>query len=160
MRAAIDGAIQTAVAPLPTRDEMHAAIQAAVAPLATKDELRNVRDELRTHMDVIAESFRHEVRLVADTAVGVGERAARDYQEVMEKVRRLAAESDVKYADVMTELRRRLGREPRPYAEVMAEVRKLLEALRKDQAGLVKDVKRIDTRLQRVERARARKKHA
>src|SRR5712692_7625274 len=49
------------VAPLATRGELRLAIAEAIAPLATKDEIR----ELRRHMDVLNESQREDIQLLA-----------------------------------------------------------------------------------------------
>jgi hypothetical protein len=63
-------AVTAAVAPLATRDEMHVAIAAAVAPLPTRDEMRTAiraeGEETRRHFDVVAESIRSEVRVIAE----------------------------------------------------------------------------------------------
>jgi hypothetical protein len=60
-------AIATAVAPLATKKELHSAIAAAVAPLATKEEIR----ELRRHMDVLSESQRSDIQLLAEHLASV-----------------------------------------------------------------------------------------
>jgi hypothetical protein len=81
--------LKAAVAPLATRAEL----RAAVAPLATKDELRAAIGEseqrmrahvadavfaseqrMRTHFDVVAESLRDDIRLVAEAVVALSER--------------------------------------------------------------------------------------
>ena len=64
-----------AIEPLATREEMHRAIADAIVPLATKEELRaavaplatkeEVR-ELRRHMDVLSESQRGDIQLLAE----------------------------------------------------------------------------------------------
>ena len=75
LRAAIDKAVE----PLATKAELRAAIDKAVEPLATKDQLRETKTELRTaitesehrmrtYFDVIAESLRDDIQLIA-TAV-------------------------------------------------------------------------------------------
>jgi hypothetical protein len=51
---------------LATREELHAAIQAAVAPLATRAEMREEAIETRRHFDVVAESLRDDIRLIAE----------------------------------------------------------------------------------------------
>jgi hypothetical protein len=62
--------VQAAIAPLATKEELQAAIaplatkeelQAAITPLATKDDLV----ELRRHMDVLTESLRGDIHLIA-----------------------------------------------------------------------------------------------
>ena len=59
-----------AIAPLATREEMHAAIAAAVAPLPTREEMRTAiraeGEETRRHFDVVAESLRSDIRVIAD----------------------------------------------------------------------------------------------
>jgi hypothetical protein len=55
-------AIAEAIAPLATKEELGLAIADAVAPLATKDEIR----ELRRHMDVLSESQRGDIQLLAE----------------------------------------------------------------------------------------------
>ena len=94
--------LQAAVAPLATREEMHAAIAAAVAPLPTRDEMRQVvraeGDVTRRHFDVVAESIRTEVRIIAeghghlthrmDTLEG---RTTRDVADLDRRVLRLEA---------------------------------------------------------------------
>lgn len=158
IREMIDTSIQAAVAPLPTRAEMHEVIQAAVAPLATKEELRHVRDELRRHMDVIAESFRDKVRLVAEGTAASEERATRRFEEVMEKVRQLATEYDGRFGDVFDELRRRNGPSTKTYDAVMAQLEQRLAEHEKEQAAFSKDLERVDTRLQKVEGKGPRKR--
>ena len=86
-REEMHAAIQAAVAPLATRAELQAAIEplatkaelrAAIEPLATraelqavkaelKDDLKELRAELRTHFDAVAESLRGDIRLIAES---------------------------------------------------------------------------------------------
>ena len=72
LRAAIDAAVE----PLATKAELRAAIDAAFEPLATKVELRDLRTEvlarvteseqrIRTHFDVVTESLRDDIKLIA-----------------------------------------------------------------------------------------------
>jgi hypothetical protein len=42
------------------------ATKADLEPLATKVELASLREEIRRHFDVVAESLRDDIRLVAD----------------------------------------------------------------------------------------------
>lgn len=69
--------LAAAVAPLATREEMHAAIAVAVAPLATREELQSaigsVREKLladgeqtRRHFDVVAERLEGHIKLIAE----------------------------------------------------------------------------------------------
>ena len=53
-REELHAAIAGAIAPLPTRDEMHAAIAAAIAPLATRDELHAAIAPLATREEMHA----------------------------------------------------------------------------------------------------------
>ena len=68
--------LKAAIAPLATKVELRAAIDAAVEPLATKVELRDLRTEvlapvaeseqrIRTHFDVVTESLRDDIKLIA-----------------------------------------------------------------------------------------------
>ena len=78
LRAAIDKAVEplatkaelrAAVRPLATKAELRTAIDEAVAPLATKAELQGAiggaEGRMRTHFDVVTESLRDDVRLIA-----------------------------------------------------------------------------------------------
>ena len=55
---------------LATREDL----KRAIAPLATKVELREFEQRLRTHFDVVAESLRDDIRLVAEAVVALSER--------------------------------------------------------------------------------------
>ena len=75
--------LDAAIAPLATKAELRAAIaplatkaelRAAIVPLATKAELREVEQRLRTHFDVVTESLRDDVRLVAEAVASLLER--------------------------------------------------------------------------------------
>lgn len=95
-RDEMHAAIQAAIAPLPTRDEMHTAIQAAVAPLATKaelgelrQELRETEDRVRRHFDVVAESLRDDIRLIAENQVRLSERVDDGFAELGRDIARL-----------------------------------------------------------------------
>lgn len=78
MHEAIDSATAKAVAPLATREEMHQAIDSAiskaVAPLATREEMREEGERTRRHFDVVAESLRGGIRLLAEGQVALQER--------------------------------------------------------------------------------------
>ena len=93
MRVTIDEAISRAIAPLATRDEMHAAIDGAitraVAPLATKAELREEGERTRRHFDVIAESLRDDIRLVAEGHIDLGRRMDARHRELTQADARL-----------------------------------------------------------------------
>ncbi|MDE2905649.1 MAG: hypothetical protein OXQ28_06145 [Acidobacteriota bacterium] len=69
--------LKAAIAPLATKAEL----RAAIAPLATKAELRAAIAEseqrMRTHFDVVAESLRDDIRLVAEAVVTLSERVDR-----------------------------------------------------------------------------------
>ena len=62
--------LREAIAPLATKAEL----REAIAPLATKAELREVELRLRTHFDVVTESLRDDIRLVAEAVVSLSER--------------------------------------------------------------------------------------
>ena len=69
--------LKEAIAPLATKAEL----RAAIAPLATKAELkatkaelREVEQRLRTHFDVVTESLRDDIRLVAEAVASLLER--------------------------------------------------------------------------------------
>ena len=68
-KAELHAAIAEAVRPLATKAELHAAIAAAVEPLATKTELRDAITEsehrIRTHFEVMTESLRDDIQLIA-----------------------------------------------------------------------------------------------
>ena len=59
---------------LATREDL----RVAIAPLATKEELRDAVSEseqrLRVHFDVIAESLRHQIQLLAEAVAALAER--------------------------------------------------------------------------------------
>jgi len=55
---------------LATREDL----KRAIAPLATKVELREFEQRLRTHFDVVAESLRDDIRLVAEAVAALSER--------------------------------------------------------------------------------------
>jgi len=72
--------LQAAIAPLATKEDLRAAIaplatkedlQAAIAPLATKEELREDGERSRRHMDVLGESLRGDIHLLAEHLSGV-----------------------------------------------------------------------------------------
>ena len=81
LRAAIEplatrAELRAAIEPLATKAELRAAIDAAIEPLATKAELQDLKTELlatiadseqrmRTHFDVVTESLRDDIRLIA-----------------------------------------------------------------------------------------------
>ena len=58
--------LQRSIQPLATRAEMHEAIRIAVEPLATKIEMREESERTRRHFDVVAESLRGDIRLIAE----------------------------------------------------------------------------------------------
>ena len=78
-----------AIAPLATREEMRAEIRAALVPYPTREEmyaaLATTRDELlqrmreegdrtRRHFDVVSESLRDDIRILAEGLVAVHQR--------------------------------------------------------------------------------------
>ena len=75
--------MRAAVAPLATKEELRAAVaplatKEELAPLATKAEVRAAVSEseqrLRVHFDVVAESLRHQVQLLAEAVATLAER--------------------------------------------------------------------------------------
>ena len=60
------GELQRSIQPLATRAEMHEAIRKAVEPLATNIEMREEAERTRRHFDVVAESLRGDIRLIAE----------------------------------------------------------------------------------------------
>ena len=84
--------LQAAIELLATRAELQAAmlatrteLQAAIEPLATRAELRATREEFRaaiteaeqrtrTHFDVVAESLRDDIRLIAEGFAALSQR--------------------------------------------------------------------------------------
>jgi DNA repair exonuclease SbcCD ATPase subunit len=58
--------LQRSIQPLATRAEMHEAIRNAVEPLATKIEMREEAERTRRHFDVVAESLRGDIHLIAE----------------------------------------------------------------------------------------------
>jgi hypothetical protein len=62
MHAALDTAIRGAVAPLATREEL----DRKIAPLATKDELKEEFERSRRHTEILFESLKGDIRLVAE----------------------------------------------------------------------------------------------
>jgi hypothetical protein len=70
----VHAAIREAVKPLATRDEMHEAIANAIEPLATKIEVREEGERTRRHFDVVAESLRGDIQLIAEGQVALQQR--------------------------------------------------------------------------------------
>ncbi|MCY4638439.1 MAG: hypothetical protein OXG04_28730 [Acidobacteria bacterium] len=88
--------LQAAIEPLATKAELQAAkeelraeIAAAVEPLATKLELRELRTEvlariadseqrMRTHFDVVTESLRDDIKLIAAAFESLADRDRQD----------------------------------------------------------------------------------
>jgi len=66
---------------LATREEMHATVQEAVAPLATRAEMHAaIQDEgerTRRHMDVLVESLRDDIKLIAEGHASLDARVTR-----------------------------------------------------------------------------------
>ncbi len=76
---------------LPTREEMHAAIREAVVPLATKAELREEGERTRRHFDVVAESVRDDIQLIAEGHIDLGRRMDARHHELAQADARLDA---------------------------------------------------------------------
>ena len=66
--------LQEAIAPLATREEMHAAIAAAVAPLATREEMRAESETARRHATVLFEDLRDDNRIILEHLVALSAR--------------------------------------------------------------------------------------
>jgi hypothetical protein len=64
-------AIHAAIEPLATKDELRRETQAAIEPLASRAELREMRDELRRHMDVGFEALHSDIELLAEHLVRI-----------------------------------------------------------------------------------------
>ena len=73
-KAELEAAIAGAIEPLATRAELRAAIE----PLATRAELRAAiaesEERMRRHFDVVAESLRDDIRLIAEGLAALSER--------------------------------------------------------------------------------------
>ena len=59
--------LAAAIAPLATKADL----AAAIAPLATKAEMREEGERTRQHFDVVAESLRDDIRLIAESQVAL-----------------------------------------------------------------------------------------
>jgi hypothetical protein len=88
-KADVDGAISAAVAPLATKAELHSAIADTIAPLATKADLRDFEERLRRHLDVVAESLRDDIRLIAENLALLGQRMEQGFAEVRRDISHL-----------------------------------------------------------------------
>ena len=78
--------LRAAVAPLATKEELRAAVatlatkeelQAGLALCATKDELRAESSKTRRHMDVLVESVRDDIRILAEGVIALDRRVDR-----------------------------------------------------------------------------------
>jgi hypothetical protein len=83
--------LAAAIAPLATKAELAAAIAplatkaelaAAIAPLATRDEMRAEGVRTRQHFDVVAESLRDDIRLLAEHQVAFQADVNRGFKDV------------------------------------------------------------------------------
>jgi hypothetical protein len=97
-------AVEQILPTLATGDELREAISSAVAPLATRDEMRAAirveGEETRRHFDVVAESLRTDIRLIAEGHGNLSHRmnrleheTARDIATLDRRVLRLEAKS-------------------------------------------------------------------
>jgi hypothetical protein len=77
-------ALQLAIAPLATKEDLQLAIaplatkqelQLAIAPLATKEELREEGERSRRYMEVLTESLRGDIHLIAEHVASLSKRA-------------------------------------------------------------------------------------
>lgn len=71
-------------------------IEQILPTLATRDDLRNLRVEVReegartrAHVDVVAESLRSDIRLLAEGLGALNERTERGFAEVKDDIRKL-----------------------------------------------------------------------
>ena len=71
----VDG-IERILPTLATRDELHAAIAASEQRMRAhvSSEIAASEQRTRTHFDVVAESLRHDIRLVAEAVAELSER--------------------------------------------------------------------------------------
>jgi hypothetical protein len=69
-RLATKEELQAAIAPLVTKEELRAAIE----PLATKAGMREEGERTRRHFDVVAESLRDDIRIIAEGQVALARR--------------------------------------------------------------------------------------
>jgi hypothetical protein len=83
--------LAAAIAPLATKVELAAAIAplatkaelaTAIAPLATRDEMRAEGARTRQHFDVVAESLRDDIRLLAEHQVAFQADVNRGFKDV------------------------------------------------------------------------------
>ena len=82
-RLATKEELEAAVARLATREELEAAVArlatreelaAAIAPLATRAEVGEEGERTRRHFDVVAESLRDDIRIIAEGQVSLSHR--------------------------------------------------------------------------------------
>lgn len=99
-REEMHAAIQEAIAPLATREELQAAIaplatreelQAAIAPLATRQEVREEGERTRRHTKVLFEKLEGDIKLLAEGLAALSERTERQHAEVVSRLERVEA---------------------------------------------------------------------
>ncbi len=81
--------LRAAVAQLATKEELRAAteelraeLQAEIAPLATRAEVREEGERTRRHFDVVAESLRDGIRLVAESQAALQAEVRRNRKDL------------------------------------------------------------------------------
>lgn len=79
-RTFVETAIADAIAPLATKQDL----ADAIAPLSTKSELQQSFQELRRHFDVVGESLRGDMRVLADGILGLKD-DVRDLRRVSDR---------------------------------------------------------------------------
>jgi hypothetical protein len=70
--------LAAAVEPLATKKELTAAVE----PLATRNEMREEGERTRRHFDVVAESLRDDIRLIAESQVSLQKGGKQDKREI------------------------------------------------------------------------------
>jgi hypothetical protein len=73
-REDVGNMIRLGLAPYPTREEMRQEIRSTLEPYATRQELREEGERTRRHMDVLFESLRDDIRLLAESQAALLQR--------------------------------------------------------------------------------------
>jgi len=141
-----------AIAPLATKQEL----AGAIAPLATKQELRELRDELRGHMDVWGESLRAELRLYVEAAKAWNEQDLVRYAELKAQIRQLTGRAERSEAEIRADVERWLGPTKRSLPEILADIARLKKTEAGHHAQSMKAVGKLETRTAKLE-ARGRR---
>jgi serine phosphatase RsbU (regulator of sigma subunit) len=149
MQEAIDSSIHAAVVPLATKE----VLREAVARLATKEELgqglSDLREELRRHMDVLAERLHDDVDITLE-AIGMSEaRLVRDHTETRERLREL----------IRTEAQHHVGGS-KSHEELLEQMRQYIRANASEHAEILKKIEKVRTARAAKLEAKPRKKKA